>query len=276
MVLDEESAASRGSVPPRLLRRRALVIAGVLWALALTALVVFRGGGDDPAAPVAARPTPSTSPSGPLTVAKVYQTVAQSVVLIQATGGGSTDVTKAATAGTALGTGVVAKADGTILTALHVVNGAKAITVTFADGTRSAATVATAAAALDIATLVPATLPEVVVPATLGGNLAVGDTVVAIGNQLALADSTTSGVVSGLNRSIARPSASALTGLIQFDAAVNPGSSGGPLIDDQGKVVGIVVALANPTSAGTFIGIGFAVPIGSAVAGAGDGRAPPL
>ena len=276
MVLDAEGAASRGPAPPRGLRRRALVIAGVLWALALTALVLFRGGGDDPAAPVAARPTPSASPTGPLTVAKVYQTVAQSVVLIQATGGGSSDVARGATAGTALGTGVIAKADGTILTALHVVDGAKAITVIFADGTRSAAKVASAAAALDIATLVPATLPEVVVPATLGGNLAVGDTVVAIGNQLALADSTTSGVVSGLNRSIARANASDLKGLVQFDAAVNPGSSGGPLIDDHGRVVGIVVALANPTSAGTFIGIGFAVPIGSAVAGAGDGRAPPL
>jgi S1-C subfamily serine protease len=68
-----------------------------------------------------------------------------------------------------------------------------------------------------------------------------------------------------------------MTGLIQFDAAVNPGSSGGPLINDHGQVIGIVVSLANPTSAGTFIGIGFAVPIGAALgAGTGDGRAPPL
>jgi S1-C subfamily serine protease len=68
-----------------------------------------------------------------------------------------------------------------------------------------------------------------------------------------------------------------MTGLIQFDAAVNPGSSGGPLINDQAQVVGIVVSLANPTNAGTFIGIGFAVPIGAALgAGSGDGRVPAL
>ena len=249
--------------------------AGLLWALALTAVVLFRGGGGEPVAPVAASPTPSPSASGPLTPAQVYQALLPSVVLIEASGGVSTDPVRNATAGTALGTGVIANADGTILTALHVVSGATAITITYADGTRSAAKVATAEAAIDIATLAPATLPDVVVPATIGGSPAVGDPVVAIGNQLALADSTTSGVVSGLNRSVSRPKASALKGLIQFDAAVNPGSSGGPLLDGHGAVIGIIVALANPTSAGTFIGVGFAVPIGSAV-GAGDGPAPRL
>jgi S1-C subfamily serine protease len=100
--------------------------------------------------------------------------------------------------------------------------------------------------------------------------------VVAIGNPLGFTASTTNGVVSGLDRSI-RGQTGAMSGLIQFDAAVNPGSSGGPLIDDQGRVVGIVVALANPTAAGTFIGIGFAVPIGAALgAGTGTGQVPPL
>jgi S1-C subfamily serine protease len=65
-----------------------------------------------------------------------------------------------------------------------------------------------------------------------------------------------------------------LTGLIQFDAAVNPGSSGGPLVNGRGETVGIVVALANPTTEGTFIGVGFAVPITTAVAGGGGSRAP--
>ena len=101
--------------------------------------------------------------------------------------------------------------------------------------------------------------------------MAIGDEVVAIGNQLGLADSTTAGVVSGLNRS-----AGDLHGLIQFDAAVNPGSSGGPLANNRGQVVGIVVALANPSGAGTFIGIGFAVPIGAALGPGttGDGPQP--
>jgi putative serine protease PepD len=114
------------------------------------------------------------------------------------------------------------------------------------------------------------------VPAVLGnaGRLSVGDNVIAIGNQLGLADTTTTGVVSGLGRALDEgPEGAKLTGLIQFDAAVNPGSSGGPLLDAKGETVGIVVALANPTSARTFIGIGFAVPIGAAVA-AGGTRAP--
>ena len=89
--------------------------------------------------------------------------------------------------------------------------------------------------------------------------------------------STTSGVVSGLDRALSRGKAGDLTGLVQFDAAVNPGSSGGPLINDRGQVAGIVVALANPTDADTFIGIGFAVPIGAALGGVtGNGPAPPL
>jgi len=112
----------------------------------------------------------------------------------------------------------------------------------------------------------------------LGGGLAVGDDVVAIGNPLGLTATTTSGVVSGLNRVLTRKAQGDIAGLIQFDAAVNPGSSGGPLLNDRGQVAGIVVALANPTDAGTFIGIGFAVPIGAALGGSGpgNGQAPPL
>jgi S1-C subfamily serine protease len=117
-----------------------------------------------------------------------------------------------------------------------------------------------------------------VVPAVLGGGVAIGDNVTAIGNPLGLTGTTTSGVVSGLDRVLSRAKDSDIGGLIQFDAAVNPGSSGGPLINDRGQVVGVVVALVNPTNAGTFIGIGFAVPIGAALgAGRGTGQpAPPL
>jgi S1-C subfamily serine protease len=166
-------------------------------------------------------------------------------------------------------------ADGIILTALHVVNDAGSIRVIFADGTASGATLVAADPTTDIAALAATTLPTVVVPATLGssGRLSVGDSVVAIGNQLGLTSSATSGVVSGLNRITTGTDGASLAGLIQFDAAVNPGSSGGPLVNTRGETVGIVVALANPTSAGTFIGIGFAVPIGAAVA-AGGGRGP--
>ena len=195
--------------------------------------------------------------------------MAPSVVSIEAvrTGG--------ATADTA-GTGVIVNADGTVLTALHVVKGASTIRLIFADGTTSAATVTPADPATDVATLGPATLPSVVVPAVLGRSdrLSVGDNVVAIGNQLGLTRTTTTGVVSGLDRRATGTDGASLAGLIQFDAAVNPGSSGGPLVNARGETVGIVVALANPTTDGTFIGVGFAVPIGTALSARGGDRVP--
>jgi len=249
------------------LRRKLLIGAVAVWAVAITAVVLLRDGGDE--APARALPTASPSASdAPLTVPEVYQALRPSVVLIKASGSG---------AGADSGTGVIVNADGTILTAFHVVEGAKTISLTYADGTEAPAQVANSSAAQDIATLTPGKLPETVVPAVLGGGAAIGADVVAIGNPLGLIGTTTSGVVSGLDRTLARERGGDIAGLIQFDAAVNPGSSGGPLINDQGQVIGIVVALANPTEAGTFIGIGFAVPIGAALgAGEGNGPNPPL
>jgi S1-C subfamily serine protease len=249
-------------------RRRWLVAAAVpgLVALVLAALVVvatlrWATGGEPPRA----RPTPTPSPTGaPLTTAEVYAALAPSVVTVEAL-----DRTGGRVAGT--GTGVVANGAGVILTAFHVVRGAGAVRVVFADGTRSAADVVSADPAMDIAALTTETLPAVLVPATLGssGRLAVGDGVVAVGNQLGLTSSATAGVVSGLDRAASGRDGTELRGLIQFDAAVNPGSSGGPLVNTRGETVGIVVALANPTDAETFIGIGFAVPIGAALAAGG-------
>ena len=223
-------------------------------ALLLTAFVAYRfGAGRPQAAPSTTPPRPSPSASRTPTTADIY------------TGGP-----------VAAGTGLVVNADGTILTALHVVKGAGRIQVRFADGTASGADVTGADQALDVATLGPATLPSVVVPAVIGSStrLAVGDGVVAVGNQLGLTGSTTTGVVSGLDRKASVADGTSLSGLIQFDAAVNPGSSGGPLLNARGEAVGIVVALANPTTAGTFVGVGFAVPIGAAVGGTGGSRAP--
>jgi S1-C subfamily serine protease len=237
--------------------------------IAVVAAVAYRWGSAGPDRPAAARPTPTPTPTADLTVAEIYETVAPSVVSIRAAKGPSN----------ATGTGVIANSSGAILTAHHVVADARAIEVIFADGTRAAAVVAAADPKNDIAALTPAGLPQVVVPAVLGGGVAVGDAVTAIGNPLGLTRTTTSGVVSGLDRTFTRrgdPDADDITGLIQFDAAVNPGSSGGPLINARGEAVGIVVSLANPTDAGTFIGIGFAVPIGTALgAGTGPGDGPP-
>ena len=114
--------------------------------------------------------------------------------------------------------------------------------------------------------------PEVIVPAVLGGGGQVGDEAYAVGHPLGYVGSLTSGVISGLDRSARARTARGCDGLIQFDAAVNPGNSGGPLLNRAGQVIGIVTALANPSRDGYFIGIGFAVPIGTA---GGAANAPP-
>jgi len=231
--------------------------------LVATAVLAYRwGAGDRP--PAAAPPPAPTATPTPPTTAEIYATVAPSVVSIEA---------RDATGGGTAGTGVIVNADATILTALHVVNGATSVRVVFGDGTQAEAAVVGADPATDIAVLQPAALPSVVVPAVLGSaaQLAVGDPVIAIGDQLGLTRSATEGVVSGLDRGAPTQDGTTIVGLIQFDAAVNHGSSGGPLVNAAGETVGIVVALANPTPDGTFIGIGFAVPIGVAVAaGGGD------
>jgi len=178
----------------------------------------------------------------------------------------------------ALGSGVIVTDTGTVLTAHHVLSGGGDISIVFADGTRTSGTIDVTYPKIDIATLTPKKLPEVVVPATLGGGVAVGSDVVAIGNPLGLRDSTTTGVVSGLNRTT-NAKAGPLSGLIQFDAAVNPGSSGGPLLNSQGLVVGVVVSIADPGDDDAFAGIGFAVPIGTALggnSGPGQGGGPRL
>jgi S1-C subfamily serine protease len=205
-------------------------------------------------------PTASPSPtaSASLTVSGIYQRVAPSVVTVRTDRG--------------LGSGLIVADNGTILTADHVIAGTGKITVIFADGTVTTATVTSADGKTDIAQLTPAALPKVVVPATLGGGAGVGAAVVAIGNPLGLTDSVSSGVISGLDRT-ADTDTGRRSGLIQFDASVNPGSSGGPLLDVRGIVIGIVVAIADPDGRDAFAGIGFAVPIGAALSG-GTGNGP--
>ena len=164
---------------------------------------------------------------------------------------------------------MIINANGSIMTALHVVEGATNIRVSFVDGTKASATITSTDPTNDIAVLQPEHGPETIVPAVLGGGGQVGDVTYAVGHPLGFAGSLSSGVISGLNRSVTVKGGKKLKGLIQFDAAVNPGNSGGPLLDRNGQVIGIVTALANPSRDGYFIGIGFAVPIGTA-GGAGN------
>ena len=165
-----------------------------------------------------------------------------------------------------VGTGVVIKDDGTILTNLHVVAAAPRLVVTFADGLESPAIIVSAQRDKDLAVLKPLNIPDDLQPATLGSsqNLSPGDDVVAVGFPFGLGASVSAGVISGLNRTFKPAEGPPLTGLIQFDAAANPGNSGGPLVNMAGEVLGIVTAILNPTSVRTFIGIGFAITIESA------------
>jgi S1-C subfamily serine protease len=155
---------------------------------------------------------------------------------------------------------------------LHVVTNTTAITVTFADGTQSAAQIVAAQPDHDIAVLRPYMLPGVLVPAVLGNPYAmhVGDEAYAVGHPFGLYGSMTTGVISGFERTFrVQNSDQRLEGLIQIDAAVNPGNSGGPLLNRYGQVIGIVTGLANPTDQSFFVGIGFAVPIDVAGGAAG-------
>jgi len=171
-----------------------------------------------------------------------------------------------------LGTGVVIKDDGTILTNLHVVWGAKKVRVTFANGHESDARMVGAQPENDLAVLKADSLPDDLEPATMRStaDLAPGDEVIAVGHPFGIGPSVSAGVVSGLGREFRSPEGdNALTNLIQFDAAANPGNSGGPLVTTDGFVVGIVTAILNPNEQRTFVGIGFAVPIESAAGAAG-------
>jgi serine protease DegQ len=171
-----------------------------------------------------------------------------------------------------IGTGVVIIDNGTILTNLHVVNGAKKVRVTFFDGSDSDAVVLSTQPENDLAVLRAKTIPDDLEAATMRStaDLAPGDHVLAVGFPFGIGPSASAGVVSGLKRQFRSPEGQqTLTNLIQFDAAANPGNSGGPLVTMDGEVVGIVTAILNPNRQRVFIGIGFAVPIENAAAAAG-------
>jgi len=171
-----------------------------------------------------------------------------------------------------IGSGVVIVDTGIILTNLHVVNGAKRVKVTFFDGLEAEAEVIGARPEHDLAVLQAKKIPDDLFPATMRSTngLRLGDEVVAVGFPFGIGPSVSAGVISGLKREYQSNDGKRILGnLIQFDAAVNPGNSGGPLVTTEGEVVGIVTGLLNPTEQRVFIGIGFAVPIENAAAAAG-------
>ena len=199
--------------------------------------------------------------------AYVYNVIGPSLVFVQTERSDANEEEKYG-----IGSGVVINDSGDILTSLHVVDDASEIEVTFSDGTQSKAQIIVEQPEIDIAVLRTIQPAGLLVPAVLGNPSAmqIGDEAFVVGHPLGLVGSMSSGVISGFNRSF-KPvdGEQSLQGLIQIDAAVNPGNSGGPLLNRRGQVIGIVTALANPTEQDFFIGIGFAVPINIAGAAAG-------
>ncbi len=204
----------------------------------------------------------------PSHAAKAYQGVRRSVVRVHGTGFAKEHEGHAVEG---IGSGVVIVDSGIILTNMHVVAGADRILVEFEDGFETEASVIGVRPEHDLAVLKAAKIPDDLPAATLRStaDLAVGDEVVAVGFPFGIGPSVSAGVVSGLRREYHARGGKSLTNLIQFDAAVNPGNSGGPLVTADGEVVGIVTAILNPTDQHVFIGIGFAVPIENAAAAYG-------
>lgn len=205
----------------------------------------------------------------PSPAAKAYEAVRASVVRVRA---GADSLEQDEHDERAAGSGVVVVENGVILTSLHVVAGASRITVVFADGQKSEARLVAAQPENDLAVIQAAVLPDDLKPATLGSSrtLVEGDDVIAVGFPFGIGPSVSAGVVSGLRREYRSPAGERmLSDLIQFDAAANPGSSGGPLVNAAGEVVGIVTAILSPGEQGAFAGIAFAVPIQTAAKAAG-------
>ncbi|MFN3928398.1 MAG: S1C family serine protease [Thermoflexus sp.] len=238
----------------------------LLWARA--ALTQPSGGTTLPSLSAPApSPTPTPIPAGVLSEARaleaafisVYQRVSPSVVHIT-TRATAFDLFRGPIYQEGTGSGFVWDSEGHIVTNNHVVEGADQIEVILADGATYSAVLVGADAYNDLAVLRIRAPREKLIPVTLGDSsrLQVGQWVIAIGNPFGLDRTMTVGVISALGRTLElsdRP----LGEVIQTDAAINPGNSGGPLLDLEGRVIGINTAIRSPT--GGSIGIGFAIPV---------------
>jgi putative serine protease PepD len=193
----------------------------------------------------------STTTTTTGTVGEIYRSTAPGVVDLVVGSGQSQ----------AEGSGFVVDAKGDIVTNAHVIEGASTITVTFGDGTKAKASVVGADATTDLAVVrVTGVSAAKLHPLTLADSddVSVGDGVLAIGSPYGLSETLTTGIVSALDRTITSPSGATIGGAIQTDAAINHGNSGGPLIDTDGKVIGVNAQIESDSDGNT--GVGFAIP----------------
>jgi S1-C subfamily serine protease len=233
------------------------------------------GGGRDSTtvvqqAPLAA-PSDTGNSDGGLTARDIYKRDAPGVVfirsqIVQRTQSPFDFGLPQEQQGEATGSGFVIDRDGTILTNAHVVNGARSVTVQFADRQRVKAKVLGKDESTDLALLKVDPDHLKLAPLALGSskNVQVGDPAVAIGNPFGLERTLTTGVISAVQRTIRAPNNFRIDDAIQTDAPINPGNSGGPLIDATGKVIGINSQIETGGSGNGSVGIGFAVPIDTA------------
>jgi putative serine protease PepD len=245
---------SPGSAPPPARRggRFAAAVAGGLVSATLVTGAATAFGWLDTGDPPAANPAPAAAAVGARQrgdVAAIYRAASPAVVSVR-TGGGS-------------GTGFVVDADGTIVTNAHVVGDAGEVQVQFADERTAAATVRGVDRSSDLAVLR-------VDPAETGNlhaleladssTVRTGQLAVAIGSPFGLPQTATAGIVSGTGRHIQAPDGFQIDSVIQTDAPINPGNSGGPLLDANGRVIGVNSQIATGGNGNGNVGIGFAVP----------------
>jgi S1-C subfamily serine protease len=209
--------------------------------------------------------------NAPLTIHEIYQRAAPGVVQVTSTsvvqqapnpflnpfGGPTTETAKV------LGSGFVIDKAGHIVTNYHVVQGARTVEVSFSNNERLKGRIVGVDPSTDLAVLQVDARARALAPLQLGNSdlVQVGDPVVAIGNPLGEDRSITSGIVSALQRRIFSPSGYPIDHVIQTDAALNHGNSGGPLLDSHGRVIGVNSQIESTGSAGGNIGIGFAIPV---------------
>ena len=166
------------------------------------------------------------------------------------------------------GAGIIVDRKGHILTNYHVVEGADEVTVQLWDGSVVPGSVVGFDPGNDLAVVRASIQPQRLFPARFGDSDAVrvGETVFAIGNPFSFDFTVTRGIVSGIGRESTQNSTGrAIRGVIQIDAAVNPGNSGGPLFNGRGEVIGINTAIHNPTQQRVFVGVGLAIPANTAL-----------
>jgi putative serine protease PepD len=244
-----------------------LVTSALLGGGASTGILAATGALGNDSTTVLERTTTTTAAdsSGGLNAQALYASTSAGVVdiTVKTTASQSSPLGGGSSSATATGTGFVVDRQGDIVTAAHVVDGATSVTVKLADGTIRKATVLGKDDATDIAVIKIDASGLTLHPLTLGSSssLKVGEQIAAIGDPFGYDRSLSTGIVSGVDRTIQAPNGFTVAHAIQTDAAINPGNSGGPILDASGHVIGIADQIATDGSSEQSSGVGFAVPI---------------